>query len=306
MTAYLGHIAALATSVAWTFTSVLFTLSVQKVGASVVNRMRLLLGLAFALIMHLILEGSLIPQAEPFRWGWLAASGFIGYVLGDGALFLAFERLGARLGMLLMALAPVLSTLLAWVVLGEVLTPLELLGIGLAVSGVAMVVAGPRNGGSSGTAIPEGTDPGRYYLVGVLFGLGAALGQAVGLLSSRMGLQGDFSALSGNVIRLSAATLSIWVIALARRQIASGIRALREKPQAMRTIAGGAVFGPFVGVWLSLIAVQLAPLGIASTLTSLAPVFLLPVSYFLFKERFGVLAILGTLVAVAGTALLFL
>jgi drug/metabolite transporter (DMT)-like permease len=59
-------------------------------------------------------------------------------------------------------------------------------------------------------------------------------------------------------------------------------------------------------VWLSLIAVQNAPVGVASTLTSLTPVFLLPLGWLFFKERITQRAVVGTALAVAGTAILFL
>ncbi len=59
-------------------------------------------------------------------------------------------------------------------------------------------------------------------------------------------------------------------------------------------------------MWLSLIAVQKTEVGVASTLMALPPVFLLPIGRFFFKESIGYQAVLGTIVAVAGVAMLFL
>ncbi len=280
MPVLIGQLAALATSFVWSFTSILFTLSGREVGSRIVNRTRLLFAVVFVA---------------------LALSGLIGFVVGDGFLFQAFVVLGPRLSMLLMALAPVLSAVLGWLVLGETLAVQELFGIGLAVGGVALVVTDRAN---EGAQRPTGAD--RQYGLGLLFGLGAALGQALGLFASRQGLVGDFPALSGVLIRLLAATVVIWAFALARRQGQPTIETLREHPRALWAIIGGAFGGPFVGVWLSLIAVQRAPLGIASTLMSLSPVVLLPIGRFLYHESIGVRGVLGTLIAVAGTVLLFL
>ena len=302
MSAYLGHLAALGTSLAWSFSSTSFTLAGRQTGSVVVNRTRLLLAVLFVALTHRLLEGQFLPLgAEPFRWGWLALSGIIGYVVGDGFLFQAFVMIGPRLSMLLMALAPVFSTVLAWVLLGEALAPRELMGILLAVGGVGLVVSDRRGGRA---ALPE--LPPRQYAVGILFGLGAALGQAGGLLASRLGLAGDFPALSGNLIRLLTATLAIWGITVLRGQTREHFLLLRAHPRAWWGILGGAVAGPFVGVWLSLVSVQHAPLGIASTLMSLSPIFLLPVGRYLFGEQIGMRAVAGTGVAVLGTALLFL
>lgn len=302
MSAYLGHIAALATSVAWSFTSVFFTLSGRQVGSVVVNRTRLLFGVACVILMHWMTQGRLFPtDAEPFRWGWLALSGIIGYVIGDGFLFQAFLMIGPRLSMLLMALAPVFSTIFGWAVLHEKLAPHELLGISLAVGGVALVIT--ERQATHNSDVPA--EP-RRYLSGVLLGLGASLGQAGGLVASKLGLQGDFSPLSGNLIRLITATLVIWLLTLFRGQVRANFESLKLHPHALRTIIGGAIAGPFLGVWLSLISIQKAPLGIASTLMSLAPIILLPVGRLLFAERIAIRAIGGTVIAIIGTAMLFL
>jgi len=68
----------------------------------------------------------------------------------------------------------------------------------------------------------------------------------------------------------------------------------------------GALAGPFLGVWLSLVAIQHTSVGIASTLMSLPPIFLLPVGMIIFKERIGWRAVVGTVLAISGVAVLFL
>jgi drug/metabolite transporter (DMT)-like permease len=302
MAEFLGQIAALGTSFCWSGTSIFFTLSGRQVGSMIVNRTRLLLAVVFVGLMHLATRGAPIPVGAGLeRWGWLGLSGAVGFVAGDAMLFQAFVLVGPRLSMLMMALAPVLGTLLGWVFLRETLTGMELAGIALAVSGIALVVTDrPRNGNHEEQPRPE------RFAAGLLFGLGGALGQASGLMFSKLGLAGDFPALSGSMMRLIVATTLIWTITLAQRQARPSVEALRAHPRALLAIAGGAVFGPFLGVWLSLIAVQKAPIGIASTLMSLPPIILLPVGRVLFDERIGLRAVGGTVVAVAGSALLFL
>lgn len=299
---YVGELAALGTSVCWSFTSILFSMSGRQVGSLVVNRTRLLFAVIMVSLLHWLLEGSLLPiHAESWRWGWMALSGLIGFVLGDACLFQAFVLVGPRLSMLLMALSPVMGAVMAWVLLGEALAAAEIAGITLAVAGVAWVVADRTN---APAAAPDA--PPRQFLLGVLLGLGGALGQAGGLVASKEGLQGDFSALSGNLMRLVVSALAIWLIAAATGKVRSNFTALRAQPGAVLTILGGSVAGPLFGVWLSLIAVQNAEVGIASTLTSLSPIFLLPLGYVLFRERITARAVLGTLLAVAGTAVIFL
>jgi drug/metabolite transporter (DMT)-like permease len=203
--------------------------------------------------------------------------------------------------MLLMALAPVMGAVMAWVLLGETLNAIEMLGILVTVGGVAWVVSDRGNGGDGlADASP------RYYLIGILLGLGGALGQAGGLVVSKQGLEGDFSALSGNLMRLTVSTIMIWVLAVAAGQGRSNFEALKTKPRALWIMIGGAIMGPFIGVWLSLIAVQNSPVGIASALMSLPPIFLIPIGWKFFKERITWRAVVGTILAVSGTVILFL
>ena len=298
MNEFLGEIAGLATATCWAFGSIFFTIGGLRVGSVIVNRIRLALALFFLMMTHLILTGQIIPvNAEPSRWFWLGLSGIIGFVIGDAMLFQAFVMIGTRVTMLLMALVPVISALLAWLFLGETLTPIEWLGIAVTIGGIAWVVADKNRNGTPAKNRPP--------VLGLLLGFGGALGQAVGLLASKKGLWGDFSPLSGNLIRVIIAAAVMWILTIAMGKAKSTILKLKDF-KATRAIIGGSFFGPFIGVWLSLVSIKYARIGIASTLMSLTPVLLIPLVYWIFKEKITVYAILGTFVAVSGVVILLL
>ncbi|MBU0511725.1 MAG: DMT family transporter [Chloroflexi bacterium] len=295
---YLGEIAALLTSLAWSATSTMFTIGGRQVGPVILNRIRLALAVVFIIIAHWVLLGQPFPlDAGPERWLWLGLSGLIGLVVGDAFLYQAFLWIGTRLSMLMMSLAPVIAALIAWLFLGETLTPLQVFGILLTISGVALVIM-EHNGAKN--------NPNRDYARGIIFGLGAAIGQALGLVLAKNGMSGDFSPLSGNFIRMITAAVAMWGLAAFQGQVGVTLRRLAANRRAALILLAGSFTGPFVGVSLSLLAIQHAPVGIASTLMSLSPIFLLPISYVVFKERFGWQVILGTLVTMIGVAILFL
>ena len=298
MQAYLGEIIALATATCWAITSVCFTIAGQQVGSQLVNRVRLPLATLFLAITHLLLQGQVLPiRAEPSRWGWLGLSAISGLVMGDALLFQAFVLIGPRLSMLLMTLVPVISTLLAWIFLGETLSLWQISAIIVTVSSIAWVVSEQRN--------PNSVDGNpRSYFIGVLCGMGGAFGQALGLILSKRGMVGNFPALSASLMRLTTASVAIWLWALIQGQTRPTIEGLRNK-RARRAILRGTVAGPFIGMTLSLASIQLTHVGIASTLMSLSPVILLPLSHWLFKERVSPRAIFGTMVAIVGVALIF-
>lgn len=297
-----GELAALGTSMCFAFGSTLFTFAGRELGAQRVNRVRLLLATILIALVHWLLLGQLFPTGVPADTvGWLMLSGVVGLVLGDVFLLQAFVLIGPRLSMLMMALAPMFSTVIAWAFLHEKLSGQQLLGIALVIGGVVAVVAERQKGGPSSIAAT-----GRAYWIGLLCGLGGSLGQAGGTVLSKLGLVGGLEPLSASLIRLSAAAVVMWALALLQGQLASTVRALRAKPTAALRLTGGTITGPVVGVWLSLVAVQRTSVGVASTLTSLTPIFLIPISYVVFKERPTRQTIVGTLIAVGGTVLLFL
>jgi drug/metabolite transporter (DMT)-like permease len=295
---YLGEIAALLTSLLFSFTAVIFAQASRRIGSLVTNRVRLVIALIYLLIINLILFGQPLPIGAGIeRWVWLSLSGIIGLALGDMFLFRSYEHIGPRLGMLLMSLAPVIGAVLAWLFFGETLQAGQIAGIALTLSGIAWVVS---------TRPAENSNQPHIDGRGLLFGVLAATGQAVGLVLSKQGMAGDFSPFAGNAIRMLAAMVVFWLMTFAQRQGRETIEVARRDRSALKLIAVGAFIGPVLGVSASLLAVQHAAIGVASTLMALPPVFLLPISYFVFKERFGWQTVAGTLVAMSGVALLFL
>jgi drug/metabolite transporter (DMT)-like permease len=296
----MGELAALVTSICWSFTSIQFTLAGQRIGSQAVNRVRLILATLFLSLTHLLLYGELWPiHAEPFRWGWLGLSGIVGLVLGDACLFHAFLLIGPRRALLMYSLVPVFSTLVAWGWLGETLAPAEIGAVLLTVGGIAWVVSERKPGNNAAGA------PSEKYLLGLTLSVGAALGQSLGLVISKQGLIGDFPPLSATLIRMLVASATIWLFALVRKQVSATGQALMDK-RALAFTAGGALTGPTLGIWLSMVAIQATPVGIASTLMALPPILLIPLERWIFHEQVSSRAVVGTVVALVGAAAIFM
>ncbi|MEO1337051.1 MAG: EamA family transporter, partial [Myxococcota bacterium] len=62
--------------------------------------------------------------------------------------------------------------------------------------------------------------------------------------------------------------------------------------------------GTYLGIWLLMISLQLTLTGIAATLSSTSPIFILPIARFWMKEPVSPRAIIGATIAVAGIAIL--
>ena len=180
---------------------------------------------------------------------------------------------------------------------GESLSLIEIVGIALTLGGIIWVIL--EQGNSKSQAL-------RPSALGILCGVLAAIGQATGLVFSKQGMLDNFSPISGNVIRMLAAVIALWLITFMQREAGKTIQTLKENPSGLQLLALAALIGPVIGVSLSLLAVQNTAVGIASVLTSLSPIFMLPISHFYFKEHLGWQAIAGTILAMIGVAILFL
>jgi drug/metabolite transporter (DMT)-like permease len=313
MIPYQGEIAALLTALCWCFNSVVFSLAGKRVGSVTVNYLRIWIAFVSLIILHLFIFQSPFPfDISSQKLFYLAFSGVIGFIIGDGLLFEAFVRIGPRLAMLLMLLTPIFSACLAWIFLGEHLLFWEIVAIAVTMAGIGGVVSEARDKkepnslktSSSSESSPSFNPSPRNLKVGFLLGLGGAAGQAIGLLFSKMGLEGGVSPISANHVRVTAAAILMLLFVVARKKLGFHLKKMRDKKTFIE-ITTGSLSGPVLGVILSLIAIKYTHIGVAATLMSISPILLIPVSHFLFGERITLRAIIGTIIALLGSLSLF-
>jgi drug/metabolite transporter (DMT)-like permease len=299
---HLGELAALTTAICWAFSSLAFTRAGRRIGALALNLVRLGFALGFSIILGAVARGLPLPtDATPEHWAWLSVSGLVGFVFGDLCLFRAFVLLGPRLALLLMATAPPMAALLGWLALGESLSLVAALGMALTVAGIAWVLAARP----SAPASPEGHVPkDMSFRTGIWLGLGGALGQAGGLVLSTRGMAG-YDPFAATQVRILAGLVGFAAIYTAIGFWPSFRAALRDR-SALTLAAGGAFLGPFLGVSLSLLAVQRTETGVAASIMATTPILVIPLAACIDREQIRWHDLAGAVVAIAGVALLFL
>ncbi len=305
-----GEAAALATAVSWSFSAVFFSAAARRVGASPVNLVRLVAATGLlAAMVALSGAGSRPPLSQV---AFLALSGVVGLALGDEAWFRALRILGARRSSLVSPLWPVFAAVAAYPLLGESIGLLDLLGMAAALGGVLWV----QGGGDHGSEV-EGS-----FGRGILFGVLACLGQAVGYVLAKPGLGkagpetilgglvGDGAVpvdpLFGTLIRMAAGTAWILVAQAVRGELAATRGALADR-RGMWLTLGGTVTGPVLGVWMSLVALgSTEKSAIPSTILATSPLFVIPLVRIVYGTPITARAIVGSIVAIGGVALLTL
>ena len=292
----MGEIAALGAALGMVFCSISFEAAGKKVGSLTVNIMRLFMGFVFLSITTLYTRGMALPLDATIKsYTFLGISGFIGMFLGDLFMFEAFVVLGARITTLIMTLVPVVTALSAWVILGETLSPREILAVLLTVGGIFLVMYTKGNG----TDKKEG-----FPVRGILCAAGGVLGQALGMVFSKIGVE-SYDPIAATQIRILVAIVSFVLLIGLRGKWDEVGRGVRDKG-AMKWIGIGSFFGPFLGVTAMLIALKNASAGIVSTISSTSPVLVIPFSVMIFKDRVSLAEVIGALISVGGVSLFFL
>jgi uncharacterized membrane protein len=298
---HIGEFSALITAIFWTFTAIAFTSSGKLIGSLSVNIWRLILGILFLGIFTTIRYGSPIPIGISVEsWFWLGLSGFVGVFLGDLFLFKAFTITGPRIALLVMSLAPPLAALISWFALGETLTLMDFVGMIVTLSGISMVILMRKNGKSTQNKKIKL----RHEPIGIMYALIGAIGQASGLVMSKIGLQSNTNPFYGSEIRLFAGIFGFIILITYLKRWKPVLLSVKNKT-AMGYLSIGAFFGPFLGISLSLYAVQHANPGVVQTIISINPVLIIPLSMWLYKDKITLREAIGALVAVIGVSLFF-
>lgn len=302
---YLGELISIGVAFSWTATALLSEFGSKRMGNLTLNVLRMALALIFATILFIFIDGSPLPTGvTPPAIAWLLLSGLVGYVIGDFCLFQCYIIIGSQYGQLFMTLAPLSAAITAWLLLGQQMTPMGILAMLITLTGIGISVLGHSKHHLLTLRLP---------VRGVLYAIGAALCQGVGLVLSKMGMDhilppGDHPWLvpfGANFIRCLAGIAGFTILLYMREGLHPLWRAVTDRA-SMSVATATTIFGPFVGVGFSLMAVQYTSAGVASTLMALTPVIILLPAHWLFHQPLTWRAVVGACLSVVGVSLFFL
>ena len=342
-----GEIISIGVALSWTVTALFAEVASKRIGSLPLNVCRMALSLALLAGFLWLTFGAPYPRyADGDTWLWLLLSGVVGYVLGDYCLFKGYILIGSRFGQLFMTLSAPTAAVTGYLLLGEGMRLLALLGMVVTLVGIGMSVLSKQTPSSSQE---RGTPIGGEYvpktsahtpvwrlklpLKGVLYGCGAGMGQGIGLVLSKMGLEHYNASLLAHgfmpdmvpseAVLPVPLSLSMPFAATMIRAIMGIIgflaaqllftkggaqqlnRAVHDR-KAMLCTLGSGIFGPFIGVSLSLLATLYTSTGIAQTLMALTPIFIIAPAAWLFHQKVTPREVVGALISVAGVSLFFI
>lgn len=293
---HLGEIYSLFTAIFWTFTAVCFEQAGRKIGSLSVNYIRLVMAFVLISIFTSFSRGMLFPSdASASAWIYLSISGLIGLVIGDLFLFQAYLEIGSRISMLIMALVPPITALLGFITMREVISLSDFIGMAVTIIGICAVVL-VKN--------PEGNNfQFSRSIKGIAYAFVGALGQSLGLIFSKIGM-GSYDPFAATQIRIISGIIGFAVVFTFMKRWDKLKEAVKNK-EAIKYLFPGSLFGPFLGVSFSLLAIQYTTTGVSSTITSITPVLIIPLSIYVLKEKVSPKEIIGAVISVIGVSILF-
>lgn len=309
---FLGEILALLVAVLWTISSLASEIASHHYGSLLLNILRMVQSVVFIGLVLWAVTGNPIPcHANSSAWTYLALSSLAGYIIGDFFFLQCFILIGARWGELFMTVAPLAAALTGWALLGEQMTTLAWLGMFITTGGICLSVLSKGEEGNLKVKLPA---------KGIIYGLLAGIGQGVGLVFSKIGMlhyrEGILDVANYALVMPFAATMIRCLVALVgfvavyallraagKEHHPASLLLTRGKVLWAATIS--TVFGPFVGVALSLAATMFTSTGITQTLMALVPVLILWPSHLLFHTKVTLKEIVGAIISVLGVALFF-
>ena len=305
-----GEFISLVVAFMWTFTAIFAEIASKRMGTLVLNVWRMIVTLLLLGGLLWLFCGEPFPRyTTPQVWGWFLASGFMGFVFGDYCLFNAYVAMGSKYTQLFMTLASPFAAITAWALMDERMTWLALLGMAVTVTGISISVLGKSELGRRRIKLP---------LRGVLLATGAGFGQGTGLVLSKLGMMAYTAAVpatetsvlhlmpfSGTMIRAVMGLLGFGTVLICTRKIPAMSIAWKDG-KASAAGMGAVLLGPFFGVSLSLMAVNLTHAGVAQTIMALTPVLILWPSYLIFGTKVSMQEFLGAVIAVIGASLFFI
>lgn len=305
---YIGELISIGVAFSWTATALLSEFGSKRMGNLTLNITRMAITLIFSCILFWLTGGTPLPAgASTEAYLWMMLSGLVGYVIGDFCLFQCYIIIGSKFGQLFMTLAPITAAIMAWFTLGQEIRPTAMLAMFVTLAGIAISVLGRGDHHKLSLKLP---------LAGVLFAIGAAVCQGVGLVLSKIGMDHYQASLTtdlagwllpfhANFFRCVAGIMGFAVLMTLREGFAPLRKGLHDGKGMVAAVLT-TIFGPFVGVGASLLAVQYTAAGIASTLMALTPIIIILPAYWIFKQPITMKSLLGALISVIGVSLFFL
>jgi len=289
----LGAICALGSALTWTLIGLTVRALAPYFSSVSVNVIRSALGGLLTAVLVLAWSGpGAVATLRPRVLAYLVTSCLIAFGLGDSLFFESTRTIGLARALTISMIYPLFAAALALMLLGEPLTLRFVAGSVVTLAGLTIIVS---------ENVPGDEGAHRHRSRGIGLALLAALAWAVGALLVKPALR-DIDPLTAQAVRLPIAAAILWLTPWAR----GTTRSLRTHARTAGLLIGalGALTAASSAMFVA--GIKYAGVGIATVLSSTAPLFALPIGLVALGEPLTWRAVTGAALALAGISLLTL
>lgn len=326
---FFGETLSLIVALSWTATALFAEVASKRIGSLPLNITRMVMSLLLLAATLWLTMGTPWPRfADSPAWTWLLLSGVVGYVIGDYCLMQGYILIGSRIGQLFMTLSAPTAAIFGRILIGERMQPLAIVGMVVTLSGIALSILSKDHGEKSSHKVKLSLP-----LRGIVYAAMAGICQGCGLVLSKVGLQHYETSIAAagltpdavpteaiiplplsisvpfaaTMIRAIMGLTGFFLMQMLMSKDAIGeLRRAAKDRKSMLCALGSTMFGPFIGVSLSLMATLYTSAGIAQTIFALTPVLIIAPAALLFHQKVTPREVLGAIISVAGVSLFFI
>lgn len=301
-----GELIALLTTLCWSLGIFPFTEAAKRIGSAPLNQYRLLL--AWIIISVILFFWNdlnpieLFTTPQPYHFLFLGLSGIIGFSIGDYCSFNSFKLLDPKLASLYTTFAPGAALIIGYIALNESINAIGILGIFITISGVIWLTLSKKDSNAA-TQVGYTRDK-----KGIIYGIIGALCQGTGLVLSKYGMdyyEVKLPTMHAVWIRLLFAFSAAFIVSLLAGKLKANSKPIfTNEKNNLPFMFLGTLLGPVMGVTLSLFAIQKLEVAVAQTIFALLPLFVLPISLIVYKERITIQSVFACILALVGVLLL--
>ena len=290
----MGELLALLTALIWAAAVILLKRSGESVPPFALNLFRVTVSSVLLLPTAFLAGQASVTSASLSDILLLVASGAIGVAISDTLFHASLNRIGAGISAIIDCLYSPLTVLLAFLVLNERLSTLQLVGLALVLGGV---FAAARH------EPPHGVAP-RQVAVGVVWGVLAMVALAVGIVIAKPVLDRSTLLWAATVRQVGCLAVMLPVALLSRRR-AQILGALRPSSVWLHSLPG-AVLGSYLGLICWIGGLKYTKVGVAAILNQSSTIYILILAAIFLKEPLTRRKLVASLVALAGIVLVTL
>jgi drug/metabolite transporter (DMT)-like permease len=298
-----GEIFGFLTALCWAIGIFPFTIATKYFHANTINLVRLFLAFLFLTLINIIVSKinffQLFTLPGYQNWIWLGSSGIVGLALGDYFSFKSFKEIGARNSSMFNTLAPGAAILLGFMLLGERINWVGIIGIFITIIGVSLISIFKSNKNEINT----------FSKLGILYAIGAALCQGAGLVLAKKALQNNailIAPFHAAWIRISIGFLILFIVLFIKgetKHVPSELKLAKNK-KGLNALMLGTFFGSVLGLSFAMKTLELIDSAVAQTIFSLVPVMAIPIAFIYLKEKVSWRILIGAAIALSGVVIL--